>query len=257
MHHATRRTLYIMGRAPLLAIALACSAGAWAKAPVSEFSSGKPFSKTMQGGGDTVCWNVKRAFFDQGYMLDRSSDSAVMTGTKDTQKDEKTSITVRLQATCVDNKDGTSTVFASAAREVNKLQKVRQGVSAGVGIATFSVPTGSENVMQVVSRETIQDPQFYDGFYKLVQGYVAEDQAHAGARAAHTAARDARNDDRADDRPARNAGDPPVRNEARDDKRNPGNVRDARDSRDDDREAQPDHYVPDGRYADEGPKDSR
>jgi hypothetical protein len=220
MHQAIRKRLYRFGQVPLFAIAVALSASAlpsssWAKAPASDFSSGKPFSRTMQGGGDTVCWNVKRAFFDQGYMLDRSSDSAVMTGTKDTQKDDKTSVTVRLQATCVDNKDGTSTVFASAAREVSKLQKVRQGVSAGVAFATVTVPTGSENVMEVVSRETIQDPHFYDGFYKLVQGYVAEDQAHAGPR--QTAARDTR-DARNDEHEARNDA-PPVRNDAREEAR--------------------------------------
>jgi hypothetical protein len=141
----------------------------------------------MQGAGDAVCWNVKRAFLTQGYILDRSSDSVVMVGTKDSQPDPKTNVTIRLQATCVDNKDGTSTVFATAERDVSKLQKVRQGWSAGVSIATLTVPTGSENVLQVVSRETIRDSNFYQGFYSLVQGLILGDNNPRGLVAGTTA----------------------------------------------------------------------
>ncbi|MDB5804100.1 MAG: hypothetical protein JWN73_1422 [Betaproteobacteria bacterium] len=146
----------------------------------SDFRPDTPYSKVLRGAGDSVCWNVKRAFLSQGYILDRGSDSVILTGTKESQKDDKTNITIRMQTTCVDNKDGSSTVFASAQREVSELQKVRQGVSAGVSIATVTVPTGSENVLQVIRRETIQDPVFYQGFYGLVEGYVAGDKgSHA------------------------------------------------------------------------------
>ncbi|HEY4373645.1 MAG TPA: DUF2242 domain-containing protein [Burkholderiales bacterium] len=256
MHHAIRRNrLFRLGQVPLLAIVLAVSSTcALAKKPErssNEFSSKTPFSKTLQGSGDTVCWDVKRAFFEQGYMLDRSSDSAVMTGTKDAQKDEKTSVTIRLQATCVDNKNGTSTVFASAAREVSKLQKVRQGVSAGVGIATFSVPTGSENVLQVISRETIADPNFYDGFYRLVQGYVAEDDATAGTHPAHGDLRDSHNGPRVDRADPRDSG-----GEARDDRDDRTSRIDTRDTPDA-RDAHDDHYVPDDRYVRDPQQESR
>jgi hypothetical protein len=176
----THKTLFRLGSAQLLVGALALAGGvaqSIARPPPAheDFRPDTPYSKVMKGTGDAVCWNVKRAFLSQGYILDRSSDSVVLTGTKDAQRDPKTNTTIRLQATCVDNKDGTSTVFASAAREVSKLQKVRQGWSAGVSIATVTVPTGSENVLQVISREAIQDPKFYEGFYTLVQNFVAGD----------------------------------------------------------------------------------
>lgn len=43
------------------------------------------FSKKIPISGEIVCWSVKRAFLSQGYLLDRSSDSVIMTGTKDSQ----------------------------------------------------------------------------------------------------------------------------------------------------------------------------
>ena len=46
------------------------------------FTGAAPFSKTVVGSGDAVCWSVKRALLGQGYMLDRSSEPGVLTGTK-------------------------------------------------------------------------------------------------------------------------------------------------------------------------------
>jgi len=141
-----------------------------------EFRADTPFSARVKGSGDVVCWSVKRAFLTQGYMLERGSDTLIMTGTKDTQPDEETNITLRLQATCVDNRDGSSTVFASAAREVSKLQKVGHSITAGVSVATISVPSGTDRVMRVQKRETIQDPKFYQSFYNLVQNFSNEEK---------------------------------------------------------------------------------
>lgn len=147
------------------------------------FEPATPFSKTVPLSGDTVCWSVKRAFLSQGYLLDRSSDSVIMTGTKDTQLDDKTSISLRLQTTCVDNRDGSSTIFATANRETAKLQSVITSFSAGVSFATVTVPSGMEKVLRVVSRETIKDPRFYERFYLLVESYAQEEWRQSRARA--------------------------------------------------------------------------
>lgn len=141
-----------------------------------------PFSKTFSGSGDVVCWSVKRALLSQGYMLDRPSESGVMTGTRDFQPQPKLNVTMRLQATCADNKDGTSIVFASAVREDSKLQKMKQTTSVGVGPATLTMPSGSAQVLGVVHRETVQDPGFYDRFFSLVQGFVDQERVAAAAR---------------------------------------------------------------------------
>ena len=147
------------------------------KAVKPEFRAETPYSQRVKGPGENVCWAVKRAFLTQGYMLERSADSLVMSGYKDAQKDDETNVTQRMQATCVDNRDGTSTVFATASREVSKLQKVGYSTTTGVSIFTLSLPSGSDKSLRVQSRETIQDPKFYQGFYSLVQQFANEDIA--------------------------------------------------------------------------------
>jgi hypothetical protein len=108
-------------------------------------------------------------------MLDRPSDAGVLTGTMDYQPKPKQNVTVHLQTTCADNKNGTSIVFATASREVSRLQKMKQTTSAGIGPATITMPAGSAKVLGVVRRETIQDPSFYNSFFNLVATYVAQE----------------------------------------------------------------------------------
>ncbi|HLZ96510.1 MAG TPA: DUF2242 domain-containing protein [Steroidobacteraceae bacterium] len=140
-----------------------------------DFAGSAPFSKTISGPSDAVCWSVKRALLGQGYMLERSSEPGVLTGTRDYQPEEKVNITLRLQTTCADNRNGTSIVFVTAEREVNKLQKMRQTTSAGIGPATVTMPAGSARVLGIVKRETIADPNFYNSFFALVEGFVAQE----------------------------------------------------------------------------------
>ena len=175
IHESPRWTSYLLFAA---AVSLA---GCGAK-PVKQedpFRPDTPFSKNIVGTGDVVCWSVKRAFLSQGYMLDRSGESVILSGTKDSQIDNRTNLTLRLQTTCVDNKDGTSTVFATATREVSRLQKILNSVSAGVSIATVTVPTSSEDALRIVKRETIQDPAFYNSFYNLVQDFSAQEKRNS------------------------------------------------------------------------------
>jgi hypothetical protein len=158
---------------PLAFIAAGCSTRAAYQDET--FSPKTQFSRKLQGSGEAVCWSVKRAFLTQGYMLDRSADPVIVTGTKDLQPDEDTQESIRLQATCVDNRDGTSTVFASAAHELHKLQRTPTSMSAGVSIATVTLPAGSEKSLRLQRRATVQDPKFYERFYALVQEFVAEE----------------------------------------------------------------------------------
>jgi hypothetical protein len=139
------------------------------------FYASAPFSKTIDGSGDVVCWSVKRAILSQGYMLDRSSEPGVLTGTRDYQPNDKLNVTVHLQTTCADNRNGTSIVFVTAEREESKLQKMKQSSSLGIGPATLTMPSGSAKVLGTVRRETIQDANFYNSFFSLVQGYVSQE----------------------------------------------------------------------------------
>lgn len=144
-----------------------------------QFSADAPFSRTFPGSGDAVCWSVKRALLSQGYMLDRPNDSGVLTGTRDEQPQPKLNVTLRLQTSCADNRNGTSIVFVTATREDSELQKMKQSTSVGVGPATLTMPSGSAQVLGTVRRETIRDPNFYNQFFTLVQGYIAQERAGA------------------------------------------------------------------------------
>ena len=93
----------------------------------------------------------------------------------DAQPEDKINVTVRLQTSCADNRNGTSIVFVTAKREVSKLQKMKQSTSAGIGPATITMPAGSAKVLGVVRRETIEDPNFYNSFFALVEGFVAQE----------------------------------------------------------------------------------
>jgi Uncharacterized protein conserved in bacteria (DUF2242) len=164
-----------LSRLVLLAVAAAVTGCASKHDTRGPFVGTAPFSKTIPGSGDAVCWSVKRALLGQGYMLERSSETGVLTGTRDAQPEKKVNVTVRLQTTCADNRNGTSIVFVTAEREVSKLQKMKQSTSAGIGPATITMPAGSAKVLGVVSRETIDDPNFYNSFFTLVEGFVAQE----------------------------------------------------------------------------------
>lgn len=145
-------------------------------------SAQAPFSRTYPGTGDAVCWSVKRAMLSQGYMLDRATDTGVLTGTRVFQSDPKLNVSYHLQTTCADNRNGTSIVFVTAEREDSQLQKMKQSTSMGIGPATITMPSGSAKVLGVVRRETIQDPDFYHRFFELVQGFVDQEQLAQRAR---------------------------------------------------------------------------
>ena len=171
----------------LVCVAAAASslfAGCAHHPPPQQFSTAAPFSRTFTGSGDAVCWSVKRALLSQGYMLDRPNDSGVLTGTRDEQPNPKLNVTMRLQTTCADNRNGTSIVFVTATREENELQKMKQTTSMGVGPATLTMPSGSARVLGTVRRETIKAPDFYGQFFTLVQTYVDQEKVSQGSRLA-------------------------------------------------------------------------
>ncbi len=80
-----------------------------------------------------MCWSVKRALLSQGYMLDRSTESGVLTGTRDFQPDQKLNVSYHLQTTCADNRDGTSIVFVTATREDSQLHRFFDLVQGFIG----------------------------------------------------------------------------------------------------------------------------
>jgi hypothetical protein len=168
----------------IAATAIALLAGCAHHPPPQQFTAAAPFSRTFTGSGDAVCWSVKRALLSQGYMLYRPNDAGVLTGSRDEQPKPTLNVTMRLQTTCADNRNGTSIVFVTATREENELQKMKQTTSMGVGPATLTMPSGSARVLGTVRRETIKDPDFYGQFFTLVQNFADQERVSQGSRLA-------------------------------------------------------------------------
>src|SRR5882757_6129042 len=84
----------------LLSVAAAATGCASKHDTRGPFVGSAPFSKTISGSGDAVCWSVKRALLGQGYMLERSTEPGVLTGTRDYQPETKRNVTLHLQTTC-------------------------------------------------------------------------------------------------------------------------------------------------------------
>src|SRR5262245_59301822 len=160
----------------LVASVVLALAGCGGGAPVKlykneDFQDKVSFSKTLPMSSSVVCRNVKRALLSQGYTIEQTpgnKDSPFLTGIKNWQPEDEIAVTLRLQVTCVHEDENSSTVFATAVEEAYKLQTVMGSVSAGVSIATVTMPASSGRALMVVRRETIQDPKFYDRFYQLV-----------------------------------------------------------------------------------------
>jgi hypothetical protein len=148
-----------------------------------DFQDKASYSKTIPMASNIVCRNVKRALLSQGYTIEQTpgnKDSPFLTGIKNWQPEDDIAVTLRLQVTCVHEDENSSTVFATAVEEAYKLQTVMGSVSAGVSIATVTMPSSSGRALMVVRRETIQDPKFYDRFYQLVHKFAqAEPQSSA------------------------------------------------------------------------------
>ncbi len=164
--------------------AVALLAGCASHRPAPQFTADAPFSRTFSGSGDAVCWSVKRALLSQGYMLDRPNDAGVLTGSRDEQPQPKLNVTIRLQTSCADNRNGTSIVFVTATREESRLQKMKQTTSMGVGPATLTMPSGSAEVLGTVRRATVTDPNFYSQFFSLVQHYAEQERVAQSSRPA-------------------------------------------------------------------------
>ena len=172
-------------RTAAIAVAATLLAGcASHRPPPPLFTASAPFSRTFSGSGDAVCWSVKRALLSQGYMLDRPNDAGVLTGSRDTQPKPKENVSIRLQTSCADNRNGTSIVFVTAIREESRLQDMKQTTSVGVGPATLTMPAGSAKVLGTVARATITDANFYNQFFTLVQGYVDQERLAQASRPA-------------------------------------------------------------------------
>lgn len=133
-----------------------------------------PYSKRIAGSEKIVCGSVRRALLSQGYALESSTEPEILNATKAFQQDEQM-VMLRVQTTCMDNGDGSYTVYACAQQETSELQPIKQPLGVTIGtIAGLTIPSGSARIPVTVRRETIQDADFYARLYKLIEQLASQ-----------------------------------------------------------------------------------
>lgn len=137
------------------------------------FGRDTPFSRRILGAEEIVCGSVRRALLNQGFVQEQATEAGVLNFTKAFQRDEHI-LTLRVHTTCMDNLDGSHTVFASALEETGELQTLKQPLGISIGpIGGITLPSGSARIPVTVRRETVQDADFYARLFRQVEELAA------------------------------------------------------------------------------------
>jgi len=136
------------------------------------FDSDGTYSRTFDRGPDQVCEAARRALLSQGYVVSRS-DASTVEANKNFQPEPEVHEQVALRVSCVGQASGDAWVFASATQDRYNLRKSNTSASVGTALGSLSLPFGStdDSLVRVASL-TVQDPDFYRSFFKLVDRYL-------------------------------------------------------------------------------------
>lgn len=136
------------------------------------FDSDGTYSRTFERSPDLVCEAARRALLSQGYVVSRS-DAAMVEANKNFQPEPEVHEQVAIRVSCVGQASGQAWVFASATQDRYNLRKSNTSASVGTALGSLSLPFGSSDDSLVrVASLTVQDPNFYRSFFKLVDRYL-------------------------------------------------------------------------------------
>jgi len=165
--------------APLAAAAVllsGCSHSSFSKKgemlAAETFDSDGTYSRTFDRAPDQVCEASRRALLSQGYVVSRS-DAAMVEANKNFQPEPEVHEQVAIRVSCVGRASGEAWVFASATQDRYNLRKSNTSASVGTALGSLSLPFGSSDDSLVrVASLTVQDPDFYRSFFRLVDRYL-------------------------------------------------------------------------------------
>ena len=156
-----------------------------------DFDESSTYSRSYAAPAVTACESARRALLSQGYVINKASTD-VVDGRKSFQQTAEAHVEIEFHIVCApDSADGTSSsVFVNAVQDRYTLKKTASSASLGVSIlGSVSMPFGtSDDSMVKVGSETIAAPRFYNGFFGLLEQYLAPMQGRAAAQAAEAAA---------------------------------------------------------------------
>ena len=156
-----------------------------------DFDESSTYSRSYAAPAVTACESARRALLSQGYVINKASTD-VVDGRKSFQQTAEAHVEIEFHIVCApDSADGTSSsVFVNAVQDRYTLKKTASSASLGVSIlGSVSMPFGtSDDSMVKVGSETIAAPRFYNGFFGLLEQYLAPMQGRAAAQASEAAA---------------------------------------------------------------------
>jgi hypothetical protein len=195
-----QETVFMRGTSPLLALvsvvllgsALAgCASRKTSMYDHEDFDESSTYSRSYAAPAGIACESARRTLLSQGYVITKASPD-VIDGRKSFQQTAEAHVEIEFHIVCApDSADGaSSTVFVNAVQDRYTLKKTASAASLGVSVlGSVSMPFGtSDDSMVKVGSETIAAPRFYNGFFGLLEQYLAPMQGRAAAQAAEAAA---------------------------------------------------------------------
>ena len=167
----------------LLAVLTGVVAGCSSPKPAFEkedFAQSDTYSRTVSAGSAAACDAGRRALLSQGYNIDRF-ESARVTGHKNFQAEDgqHTQISFNIECAADSGSNERATVFANAVQDRYSIKRTANSASVGVSVlGQVSMPFGaSDDSLVKTASQTVARPQFYDGFFQLLQRFLPDAQA--------------------------------------------------------------------------------
>ena len=142
------------------------------------FDSGATFSRTFAAVDVQTCEAGRRTLLSQGYVISVASAEQVR-GRKSFQPGPEAHVEVEIVVVCArEGYKGKRTIaFVNAVQDSFALKKSNNSASLGLpAFGAISLPfTGSDESLIKVASVTIENPAFYDRFFRLLEHYLDGD----------------------------------------------------------------------------------
>ena len=140
------------------------------------FDDSGTFSRNYPVADKASCEAARRALLSQGYII-TSRDPKMINGHKSFQQTGESHLEISFNVVCADDGGAAhhSTMFANALQDRYALKKSNTNASVGVSaLGSLSLPIGStDDSLVKVASQTLTDDRFYEGFYALLERYLA------------------------------------------------------------------------------------
>lgn len=142
------------------------------------FDAAATFSRTYAAVDVQTCEAARRTLLSQGYVIGVATAELVR-GRKSFQSAPETHVEVEIVVVCArDGYKGKRTIaFVNAVQDNFALKKSNNSASLGLpAFGAISLPfTGSDESLIKVASVTIENPRFYDRFFRLLERYLEGD----------------------------------------------------------------------------------